>query len=81
MYKYKFSTAILNELDTGEISPLDLFEYEQHLILINVKVECPKCGHRWAIKTDEFDSLAHIPKRRFICTECLGIESENQNAN
>lgn len=81
MSKLKFSRAILNELNTGVISPLDLFESEQHLILINIKVECPKCGHRWAIKTDEFDNLAHIPKRRFICTECLGKELESNNAN
>jgi hypothetical protein len=64
-------TNILNKLDTGEICSLDLFELEHNLLIVTIKVECPKCGHRWGIKVEDFESLKAIPKNRFSCTECL----------
>lgn len=61
----------LNKLNTGEICALDLFELEHKLLIVTLKVECPKCGHRWGIKVEDFESLRSIPKNRFTCTVCL----------
>lgn len=54
----KFETAFEN------------FEREYGLLLLTIKVSCPKCGHTWGIKIDDYNSSVDIPERKFKCTEC-----------
>jgi DNA-directed RNA polymerase subunit M/transcription elongation factor TFIIS len=48
----------------------DLFEQDYNLKLLTVKVQCPKCGHIWGIKADDYNKFADIPERKFTCESC-----------
>ena len=66
----KFDTETLERLNTGEMGTLELFGIEHGVFVLTVKVSCPKCGHSWGIKVDDYDSSLHIPKRKFVCAKC-----------
>jgi hypothetical protein len=48
----------------------DLFEHDYDLQLLTVKVQCPKCGHVWGIKVDDYNKSLDIPERKFDCEVC-----------
>jgi hypothetical protein len=56
----------------GNGTAIDAFESDYGLNVLTIRVECPKCGHIWGIKVDEFNDNMDIPERRFICMECFG---------
>lgn len=62
--------VIPNELDNKAVTPIDLFEQFYNLKMLTIKVQCPNCGHAWGIRISDYDLSIHIPKRKFICTEC-----------
>lgn len=48
----------------------DLFESDYKVKLLTIKLQCPKCGHIWGVKIEDYDSMSDIPDRKFKCTEC-----------
>lgn len=64
-------TESLNLYDQGIISALDLFEQDHGGIkVLTIKIQCPKCGHIWGIKIDDYASDLDIPQKRFACSNC-----------
>ena len=49
---------------------LQNFEEEYELVLLTVKVQCPKCGNIWGIRVDDYNSSLDIPEKKFQCTNC-----------
>ena len=50
---------------------LDRLETEHKLKVLTIKVECSNCGHIWGVKIDDHENKIYIPRRKFICTNCL----------
>lgn len=64
-------TETLSLYEQGLISALDLFEQDRGGIkVLTIKVQCPKCGHTWGIKIDDYNSSLDIPSKKFVCSNC-----------
>jgi hypothetical protein len=56
--------------DFIEGTAFDKFQKEYDVKLLTIKIQCPKCGHIWGVKIDDYSKTVDIPARKFACVEC-----------